>query len=165
MTRVNERAPSKSARKREHLELQALGEKLIGLPLADLEAMELDPSLLDAVVAAQSIRSRGALRRQRQLIGKLMRHADAQRIAAALEARGRVARADTALLHAAEHWRERLCTEGGAAPREPARDSGRDTSALEPVLHELERAADDLARRRVRRRLFREVHALLRDVA
>jgi ribosome-associated protein len=86
MTRVNEETVSKSARKREHLALQALGEKLIEVPIAELERMGLDEALLGAIVGAKSMRARGALRRQRQFIGKLMRHADAARIESSLEA-------------------------------------------------------------------------------
>lgn len=97
MTRVNDHTASKSARKREYLLLQALGEKLIALPVTDLESMELDDRLLDAIVAAKAMRSRGALRRQRQLIGKLMRSADAVRIEATLASLGRGDRETNAL--------------------------------------------------------------------
>ena len=43
---------SKSARKREHLALQILGEQLIGLPEIQLRDMSLDESLMDAIIAA-----------------------------------------------------------------------------------------------------------------
>ena len=76
--------PSKSARKREYLALQKLGEDLIGLKEADLRKMELDEELLDAVLDARKIRSRGALRRQKQYIGKIMRHVAPEPIRAAL---------------------------------------------------------------------------------
>ena len=76
--------PSKSARKREYLALQKLGEDLIGLKESDLRKMELDEDLLEAVLEARQIRSRGALRRQKQYIGKVMRHVDAEAIRAAM---------------------------------------------------------------------------------
>ena len=65
--------PSKSARKREQLELQQLGERLIDLSADELEALPIDERLRDAVLAASKMRAHGALRRQKQLIGKLMR--------------------------------------------------------------------------------------------
>ncbi len=77
--------PSKSARKREYLALQKLGEDLIELKESDLRRMELDDDLLDAVLDARKIKSRGALRRQKQYIGKIMRHVDAEPIRAAME--------------------------------------------------------------------------------
>ena len=77
--------PSKSARKREFLALQKLGEELISLKEAELLDMELDEDLLDAVLEARRIRSYGALRRQKQYIGKIMRRVDSEPIRAALE--------------------------------------------------------------------------------
>ena len=76
--------PSKSAKKREYLALQKLGEDLIGLNEPDLRKMELDEDLLEAVLEARRIKSHGALRRQKQYIGKLMRHVDPEPIRAAM---------------------------------------------------------------------------------
>ena len=71
--------------KREHLARQKLGEQLITLRDADLHSLALDEDLIDAVVEARSIKSHGALRRQKQFIGKLMRHIDPEPIRVALE--------------------------------------------------------------------------------
>lgn len=73
---MDESKPSKSARKREYLALQKLGEELIPLQESDLRAMPLDEALLDAVLEAKRTRKRGALRRQKQYIGKLMGRLD-----------------------------------------------------------------------------------------
>lgn len=81
--------PSKSARKREYLALQKLGEALIGLKQRDLDSLSLDESLLEAVMEARHIKARGALRRQKQYIGKLMSHIDPEPIRAALAGLGR----------------------------------------------------------------------------
>jgi len=81
---VTDLKPSKSAKKREYLALQKLGEDLIGLNEPDLRKMELDEGLLEAVLEARRIKSRGALRRQKQYIGKLMRHVDPEPIRAAM---------------------------------------------------------------------------------
>jgi ribosome-associated protein len=76
--------PSKSAKKREYLALQKLGEQLITLRASDLDSMPLDEELRSAVLEARQMKSRGALRRQKQYIGKLMRQADAEPIRLAL---------------------------------------------------------------------------------
>ena len=68
--------PSKSARKREYIALQKLGEELIALRESDLDGLPLDDRLREAVMDARQIKAHGALRRQRQYIGKLMRHID-----------------------------------------------------------------------------------------
>jgi ribosome-associated protein len=73
---VIELKPSKSARKREHLALQKLGEELISLKPSDLDSLPLDENLREAVMEAGQIKAHGALRRQKQYIGKLMRHID-----------------------------------------------------------------------------------------
>jgi 5-(carboxyamino)imidazole ribonucleotide mutase len=80
--------PSKSARKREALAAQKLGEELILLKDADLDALELPERLSEAIRQARRIRSRAAGARQRQYIGKLMREIDLEPILAALAASG-----------------------------------------------------------------------------
>ena len=161
MTRVNEATVSKSARKREHLALQALGEKLIELPVTELEILGLDEPLLDAIVDAKSIRSHGALRRQRQLIGKLMRNANAARIEALLQSYRKTDRLATALFHAAEEWRERICNEGDVALAAFAELTRRDQPGLSSLLREHRAATSEAGKRALRRRLFREIHGEL----
>lgn len=74
--------PSKSARKREYLALQKLGEELITLKESELASLPLDENLLEAVLEARQMKAHGALRRQKQYIGKLMRHVDPEPIRA-----------------------------------------------------------------------------------
>ena len=81
---MSELKPSKSARKREYLAVQKLGEDLIALKKSDLDQLELDDDLLEAVTTAGQIKAHGALRRQKQYIGKLMRHVDPEPIRAGL---------------------------------------------------------------------------------
>lgn len=73
---MTESKPSKSARKREHLALQKLGEELITLKQTELDSLPLEEDLREAVMQARRIKAHGALRRQKQYIGKLMRHLD-----------------------------------------------------------------------------------------
>lgn len=82
---MDDTKPSKSARKRAYLALQKLGEELITLRESDLQAMPLDEELLDAVLEARRIKAHGALRRQKQYIGKLMGRIDPEPIREALE--------------------------------------------------------------------------------
>jgi ribosome-associated protein len=64
--------------------------------------------LLDALTEARSITSHEALRRQKQLIGKLMRHEDLTEIERFLQGRAQKQFQETASLHRAETWRNRL---------------------------------------------------------
>lgn len=79
--------PSRSARKRESVALQKLGEELSGLSHAERGELNLPPELSEALADLDTIRDREAQRRQRQYIGKLMRSVDATPIATALAAR------------------------------------------------------------------------------
>ena len=81
---MTESKPSKSARKREFLALQKLGEQLIALTEPDLRQIGLDDELLEAVLDAREIKAHSALRRQKQYIGKIMRRVDPEPIRAAI---------------------------------------------------------------------------------
>lgn len=105
---------SKTRRKLEMHALQALGEALVALPEARLSSFDLPADLLAAIREARDIRAHGALRRQLQYIGKLMRGIDPGPIRARLAALEGSSRAATAELHRLERWRERLLDEPAA---------------------------------------------------
>jgi len=107
--------PSKSARKRAAHEAQDLGEQLIGLRDAELDALDLPETLADAIRLARRTASRGGAARQRQYIGKLMRDVDLDPIRAALNARSEQSSRDAERFKRIEEWRERLITEGAVA--------------------------------------------------
>ncbi|MCP0914798.1 MULTISPECIES: ribosome biogenesis factor YjgA [Legionella] len=106
---------SKSQKKREADALQKVGVKLIEFNLDKLDKLPLTPQLKQAIIAAKSIRSHGASRRQAQLIGKLMRAADHEAILAAYEKLQDEENAQTASFHQAEEWRARLIAGGNQA--------------------------------------------------
>ena len=76
---------SKSQIKREMLALQKLGEKLVTLKSAQLDKMPIEEDLRAAIDEAHLMRSHGAVRRQLQYIGRLMRSIDPAPIQAALD--------------------------------------------------------------------------------
>ena len=151
--------PSKSAKKREYLALQALGERLIDLTPEQLDDIDLDDRLRDAVMAAKSMRSHGALRRQKQLIGKLMRSADAEPIEAALISLGREGHEARRLFRDAEDWRDRIVRSPRAALGEFVEWSGAADPAVEKCVEALESAVGDSARKTAKRNLFRAIHS------
>jgi ribosome-associated protein len=104
--------PSKSERKRRSDDLQSLGEALIELPAAELDALPLPEQLRDAVDLAKRITAHGGLYRQKQLIGKLMRKFDAEPIREAINARRDRERVEALRFHRIEQWRDRLLAEG-----------------------------------------------------
>ena len=153
--------PSKSARKREHLALQALGEQLIGLTPEQLDGIDLDERLKDAVLAARGMRSHGALRRQKQLIGKLMRSVDPAPIEAALALLGRDEREARRIFRDAERWRDRIVTEAEIALPEFLHWTGSAAPDVEECVRAVRRAGGDRDLKSAKRRLFRAIHAEL----
>jgi len=65
--------PSKSQLKRDALEILELGRKMVNLKPPVLKKLPMSEELLQAILAAQPMRQ-GALKRQVQFIGKILRH-------------------------------------------------------------------------------------------
>ena len=141
--------------------MQQLGEQLIGLADADLGRLPLDERLLDAVYAAKRIKSRGALRRQKQLIGKLMRNVDAGPIREGLARILARAQADKRIFAESEKWRDRIVDEGQDAVVAFRQHTGSRQDSLDELVTDLGRAAGDKARKTLRRRIFRAVNDVL----
>lgn len=147
---------SRNQLKREAEAAQALGERLITLKEAELAALDLPEPLLEAIRAARHIRQHGALRRQRQYIGKLMRKIDIEPIRAALAKREQDRHRDARAFKALEAWRERLLKEGDKAltawlAEHPESDAG----ALRDLIDTARNAPNTAARKTASRALFR----------
>ena len=152
---------SKTRRKQEMHALQELGEELVGLKEDKLGELNLSDSLLSAVREAKHISKHGALRRQLQYIGRLMRDVDAEPIREKLHGWQGQGKENVALQHLAERWRDRLIADDG----EFTRFAGELPSADLQHFRALARAARDerikeMPPRRYRQ-LYRDLHALL----
>ena len=110
-----EEGPSKGMRKRAATAAQRLGERLVGLGEADLAKLPLPQPLLDAVRAARGMSKHGALARQRQYIGRLMRDIDPAPVLRVLESGARDRALEAARFRRIEAWRDRLIAEGDSA--------------------------------------------------
>ena len=106
---------SKTQLKREAEDLQALGSQLVKLKPTDLAKLSLDEQLQKAIKEAQKITSNGAIRRQMQYIGRLMRERDPEPIRQALFSLSRSKQVANKHFHEIEQWRERLIQEGDQA--------------------------------------------------
>lgn len=148
---------SKSQRKREMHALQALGKTLVELPQQQLAGLELPEMLKDAIVDARGISQRGALRRQLQYVGRLMRDVDADHIRQQLEKVQAGTVKDVALLHRAERWRERLLADESALSEFVDMFPATDVQQLRTLLRN---AKQELAAARPPR----SFRALLRDI-
>lgn len=153
--------PSKSARKREYQALQVLGEQLMLLTDDDLAAIRTDDYLIEQVRHAKRISAHGALRRQKQLIGKIMRDVDPEPIRAALAEFGRADRHEKAVFRQAERWRDRIVAEGQQALQEFLTEAATESPLLDGYVKGYDSAPDSEHRRQIRRNIFREIHRML----
>jgi len=150
---------SRTKKKQEVEELQRLGAALIELPPSQLDALALPAILVTAVREAQRITSHGALRRQVQFIGKVMRKIDPEPLRAALaEIAGSSAVARARHLRL-EQWRERLIADDAALTAFAGERPGADLQALRALIRNARKEIAEDKPPRAQRELFR----VLRD--
>jgi len=152
--------PSKSQRKRDMHVLQELGERLVSLPPSRLEPLQLPENLLDAIALARKITAHEGRRRQMQFNGKLMRQVDADAIRAELDVDDDRHRAETAVMHAAERWRDALIDQ----PERLSEFLQRHPAAINRNLHPMLRSACTEHARSLRGRHYRELYREIRDI-
>jgi ribosome-associated protein len=156
--------PSKSARKREAHDQQALGQALADLPDAALAAAPMPELLRDAVVELRRTRSHEGRRRQLQYVGKLMRQADIEPLREAVAA-AQLGRAhDSLALHRAEHWRAELMADDDALTRWMAEHPDTDLQRLRALIRSARKdaaLASEQRHGRAWRELFQFIKPLL----
>lgn len=100
--------PSKTRLKAEADAAQEIGRQLVALPKDKLKKLALEEALLDAIHEAKRITAHGAIRRQMQYIGRLMRDTDLAPIVDQLEKWEGKHQEENARFHHMERWRTRL---------------------------------------------------------
>ncbi len=108
---------SRTDLKRESTELQKLGEELLNLRADLRDKLNLPDKLIEAMTEAKRITNFEGKRRQMQFVGKLMRQLDPAVLdaaRAALVEQHMPSARETALLHTAEQWRDRLIADDEA---------------------------------------------------
>jgi ribosome-associated protein len=146
---------SKTRRKREMLELQSLGTALVALPESQLAKMNLDASLLQAVLEAQRIKSHEAKRRQMQYIGRLMRDLDPEPIRAHLSAVEGTSAQAAAAHRRLETWRERLLADDQALTAFAGEHPGADLQEIRALIRNARKEQKEGKPPRAYRELFR----------
>ena len=126
--------PSKTRLKQQMHELQKLGEAVAELPAQRLADTPMPEALRDAVEQYRRTRSHEGRRRQLQLVGKLMRFADAEPLREAVAAFKLGSARDTLLLHQAERWRDELVLDDQAVSRWAEAYPGSDLQQLRSLI-------------------------------
>jgi ribosome-associated protein len=99
---------SRSQIKREMIQLQKTGERLVTLSRDQIRVINMPDDLKDAVLAAKNIKTHGARKRQLQFIGSLMRKIDVEPIKSALYDIDRGRNIEISEFHKIEKWRDDL---------------------------------------------------------
>lgn len=100
--------PSKTRLKAEADAAQEVGRKLVELPKDKLNKLALEESLRDAIAEAKRLTANGAIRRQLQYIGRLMRDTDLAPIVDQLQRWEGKHQEENARFHHMERWRTRM---------------------------------------------------------
>ncbi|MBK1719445.1 ribosome biogenesis factor YjgA [Thiocystis violacea] len=104
--------PSKSQIKREKLALQALAERMAGMPRRELERLNLSEATWAALDETARIKDPRARGRHWKRIANLLEREDMHAVHALVDEAENRERAETDRHHALERWRERLIAEG-----------------------------------------------------
>jgi ribosome-associated protein len=158
-----EEKPSKTQRKRVMHELQALGERLIGLNPEQLATIALPENLHDAVEQARRITKHEARRRQLQYIGRLMRAVDPEPIREKLRAWDGVSTEETARVHRIERWREKMIEDDGTIGALVNTHPGIDTQRLRALVRNAREERNAGRPPRAYRELFRALRDIVAD--
>lgn len=151
---------SKSAMKREADRLQQLGEALLELPDSKLKEIDLPEPLAEAILLAKNIDSRSGVKRQRQYIGKLMRHIDPEPIEQFLEQLAQNQGELNAHHHQLEKWRDQLLAGDAAILTKVVGEN----PGIDPQhLRQLVRNAQKEKKENKPQKYYRELFKYLRD--
>ena len=154
---------SRTKKKQAAEELQRLGAALVALPPAQLDALALPAILVAAVREAQRITSHGALRRQVQFIGKVMRKIDPEPVRAAVAAVTGSSAAARARHQRLEQWRERLIGDDAALTAFATERPGADLQAMRALIRNARKEIAEGKPPRAQRELFRVLREALED--
>lgn len=152
--------PSKTKIKKQMLELQDLGKTLTGLSKEKLRELDLPENLLEAITEYKRMTKFGALNRQLQFIGRLMRDVEPAPIQARLDAWNGVSRQHTAWLHQVENWRDRLLEQPEALTELLAAHPNADAQHLRTLIRNAQKEKELLKPPKS----YRELFQVLRDV-
>lgn len=157
---MQDAALSKTKKKQQMHELQALGAELVELSAEQLAAMHLPPALLAAALEAQRITAHEGRRRQIQYIGKLMRQLDPAPIREQMAAWQGVSRGNATRHHALERWRMRLLADDEVLTEFAREQPGADLQGLRALIRNARKEAMENRPPRA----FRELFRVLREI-
>ncbi len=152
--------PSKTKIKKQMHELRDLGKELTELGKDQLAQLDIPENLHDAIREFKNLNKFGAIRRQLQYIGKLMRNVETAPIIAKLDAWKGKSQHHIAYMHQLERWRDRLLENDSALTEllaaHPEADAQRLRTLIRNAQKEIEASKPP--------KNFREIFQVLREI-
>lgn len=99
---------SRTRLKEEMQDLQRLGESIVKLPLDRINKIEMPEELRDAILLARTLKKHGAMRRQMQYVGTLMRNVDTEPIRCFIDNIKIGSKDESRTFNKLEKWRDDL---------------------------------------------------------
>jgi len=153
--------PSRTQRKLNDQALQELGQALVSVGDDKLAELALPERLREAILQARTISKFGALRRQMQYIGRLMREeGDANSIRDQLNAWKGASVQETARLHLIERWRVKLLKDDRALEELIAEYPQADVQRIRMLIRNTRRESEA----QKPPKSFRELFQVLREI-
>ncbi len=152
---------SKTKLKAEADAAQEIGQKLVDLSKDKLVKLNLPESLFEAVMEAKRITANGAIRRQRQYLGRLMRDIDTAPIVEQLQRWEGKHREENARFHGMERWRTRLLSEMDAISEFLVQYPNTDSQQLRTLIRNAQREEAAGKPPKSSRELFKLIRAIL----
>lgn len=151
--------PSKSQKKRDSEAMQKLGLELTRLPAEQLAHIDLPEDILEAIVDYKKMKSFGALRRQAQLIGKLMRKLDGAAVREAIDRATGQSRAAVAALHRAERLRDAMIEDDKAVTQYIEENPDTDVQRLRQLVRSARKEREQAKPPKSARELYKLIYA------
>jgi ribosome-associated protein len=158
--------PSKTRRKQQMTELQALGAELVALPESQFRQMPMSERLMIAARDARKITSFEGKRRQLQYVGRLMRDEEdgiIEAMRAKLAAFKGESNAENARFHAMEKIRDAMLADDAAITQFIADHAGVDVQHLRNLVREARKDAQAARAPRHARDVFKLIRETLEN--
>jgi ribosome-associated protein len=152
--------PSKTKIKKQMHELRDLGKELTDLGKDQLAQLDIPENLHDAIREFKNLNKFGAIRRQLQYIGKLMRQVDTAPIIAKLDAWKGKSQHHIAYMHQLERWRDRLLENESALTELLAAHPDADAQRLRTLIRNAQKEIEN----NKPPKNFREIFQILRQI-
>ena len=150
---------SKTQLKRESIDIQKLGMRLVGMSAEHLAKIPLDEHVLEAIALAKKIQNkRSALKRHYQFLGKLLRARETDAIFDAIRLIEEANHGHIQRFHQAEMWRDEIISKGNDAIESlVSQQTGADRQKLRQLSRNYASATKSERQTQIARLIYKEV--------